>query len=82
MMNSSSEMVKETSSEEMMAFFLAGTEATLPVYIWGQLRFAAKLPSVLALGTILLVGSFILLSIAEILRRRAAQRTNSGAIHV
>ena len=68
--------------EFIMAFFLAGTEATLPVYIWGQLRFAAKLPSVLALGTILLVGSFILLSIAEILRRRAAQRTNSGAIHV
>jgi spermidine/putrescine transport system permease protein len=68
--------------EFIMAFFLAGTEATLPVYIWGQLRFAAKLPGVLALGTILLVGSFILLSIAEILRRRAAQRTNSGVIHV
>jgi len=69
--------------EFIMAFFLAGTEATLPVYIWGQLRFAAKLPSVLALGTILLVGSFILLSIAEILRRRAARRTqNAGAIHV
>ena len=28
--------------EFIMAFFLAGTEATLPVYIWGQLRFAAK----------------------------------------
>ena len=44
-----------------MAFFLTGTEPTLPVYIWGQLRFAAKLPGVLALGTLLLVGSFILL---------------------
>ena len=40
--------------EFIMAFFLAGTEATLPVYIWGQLRFAAKLPGVLALGTLLL----------------------------
>lgn len=69
--------------EFIMAFFLAGTEATLPVYIWGQLRFAAKLPGVLALGTLLLVGSFVLLSIAEILRRRAARRTqNAGAIHV
>jgi spermidine/putrescine transport system permease protein len=67
--------------EFIMAFFLAGTETTLPVYIWAQLRFPAKLPGVLALGTLLLVGSFILLSIAETLRRRAA-RGNTGAIHV
>ena len=61
--------------EFLMAFFLTGTEATLPIYIWGQLRFAAKLPGVLALGTILLVGSFVLLTIAEVLRRRAERRT-------
>lgn len=63
--------------EFMMAFFLAGTDATLPVYIWGQLRFAAKLPSVLALGTLMLVGSFVLLTVAEILRRRAERRTRA-----
>lgn len=68
--------------EFIMAFFLAGTEVTLPVYIWAQLRFPAKLPGVLALGTLLLVGSFVLLTIAEILRRRAARRTNSELIHV
>ena len=63
-----------------MAFFLTGTEPTLPIYIWGQLRFAAKLPGVLALGTLLLVGSFMLLTIAEILRRRAERRTqNDGS---
>jgi len=61
--------------EFIMAFFLTGTEATLPIYIWGQLRFAAKLPGVLALGTLLLFGSFILLTFAEILRRRAERRT-------
>ncbi len=49
--------------EFLMAFFLTGTEATLPIYIWGQLRFAAKLPGVLALGTLLLVGSFLLLDL-------------------
>lgn len=66
----------------IIAFFLTGTEATLPIYIWGQLRFAAKLPGVLALGTLLLVGSFVLLSIAEILRRRAARRTQfEGLLH-
>mgnify|MGYP002149882009 CR=1 FL=1 len=69
--------------EFIMAFFLTGTESTLPVYIWGQLRFAAKLPSVLALGTLLLVGSFLLLSAAEILRRRVARRVQvEGAVIV
>jgi len=67
--------------EFIMAFFLAGTDATLPVYIWGQLRFAAKLPSVLALGTLLLVGSFILLTVAEALRRRAERRVHGVAAH-
>ena len=65
--------------EFMVAFFLSGTEPTLPIYIWGQLRFAAKLPSVLALGTIMLIGSLVLLTIAETVRRRAARRTlNDG----
>ncbi len=62
--------------EFILAFFLTGTDVTLPVYIWGQLRFAARLPGVLALGTIMLVLSFILLTIAEIYRRRAARRAN------
>ena len=68
--------------EFILAFFLAGTDATLPLYIWGQLRFAAKLPGVLALGTLLLVGSFLLVTIAEVIRRRAARRTQNegGAI--
>ena len=68
--------------EFIMAFFLAGTEATLPVYIWGQLRFAAKLPGVLALGTLLLVGSFILLTIAEIFRRRAERRVQGTGVAI
>lgn len=64
--------------EFIIAYFLAGTETTLPVYIWGQLRFAAKLPSVLALGTLLLIASFVLLTIAETLRRRAERRVKSA----
>ncbi len=63
--------------EFVIAFFLTGTETTLPIYIWGQLRFAAKLPGVLALGTLLLVASFVLMTVAEVLRRRAARRTQS-----
>ncbi|TPI46633.1 ABC transporter permease [Mesorhizobium sp. B2-9-1] len=68
--------------EFIIAFFLTGTEATLPIYIWGQLRFAAKLPGVLALGTLLLFASFLLMTTAEILRRRAARRTqNEGGLY-
>lgn len=63
--------------EFVIAFFLSGTEPTLPVYIWGQLRFASRLPAVLALGTLMLIASLILLSIAETLRRRAARLTDS-----
>ncbi|MGB5559036.1 MAG: ABC transporter permease [Paracoccaceae bacterium] len=60
--------------EFILAFFLSGTEPTLPVYIWGQLRFAAKLPNVLALGSILIAASLVLLTTAELMRRRAERR--------
>jgi len=61
--------------EFILAFFLSGTEPTLPVYIWGQLRFAAKLPNVLALGSVMIAASLVMLTVAEIVRRRAEART-------
>ena len=65
--------------EFILAFFLAGTDVTLPVYIWSQLRFPATLPSVLALGACILVASFIVVSFAEWFRRRGTQlKTASG----
>lgn len=68
--------------EFLLAFFLSGTEPTLPVYIWGQLRFPAKLPEVLALGSLMMAASVTLLSIAEIARRRAEARILAkGAPH-
>lgn len=67
-----------TSFDEfIVAFFLAGTEPTLPLYIWSQLRFPKSLPTVMALGTTILAVSFVIAAIAEILRHRglaAAQR--------
>ena len=64
--------------EFLLAFFLSGTEPTLPVYIWGQLRFAAKLPGVLALGSLMIAFSILLLTAAELLRRRAERHIASG----
>lgn len=63
--------------EFIVAFFLTGTEPTLPIYIWSQLRFTARLPHVLALGSLLLLASFILLSVAEVMRQRAAKRAGT-----
>ncbi|HUH49294.1 MAG TPA: ABC transporter permease [Mycoplana sp.] len=67
--------------EFILAFFLSGTEPTLPVYIWGQLRFAAKLPAVLALGSLMIVASVLLLTTAEILRRRTERRAQAALGH-
>ena len=61
--------------EFVIAFFLTGTDPTLPVYIWSLLRFPSKLPIVMALGFLLLVLSLILLSLFEISRRRSERLT-------
>lgn len=56
--------------EFIIAYFLAGSETLLSVYIYGQFRFPAKVPSIMALGTILVLLSILLLTIAEYFRRR------------
>ncbi|MDZ4134829.1 MAG: ABC transporter permease [Paracoccaceae bacterium] len=56
--------------EFIIAFFLAGTEPTLPVYIFSQFRFPQAVPVIMALGTILVCLSIVLLAIAEFFRRR------------
>ena len=59
--------------EFVLAFFLSGNQPTLPVYIWSQIRFPAKLPSTLALGSLLLLFSVLLLLTAEYFRRRSTK---------
>lgn len=59
--------------EFVLAFFLSGNEPTLPVYIWSQIRFPAKLPNTLALGSLLLLASVLLLVVAEFFRRRSSR---------
>lgn len=69
-----------TSFDEfIVAFFLAGTEPTLPLYIWSQLRFPKSLPTVMALGTAILAVSFLIAALAEILRHRGLAATRRSA---
>ncbi len=66
--------------EFIMAFFLSGTDPTLPIYMWSQLRFPQKLPSVLALGSVILVVSFVVVFFSQWLRGRgAARKLGEGA---
>ena len=66
--------------EFMIAFFLTGTEPTLPVYIWAQFRFPVKLPSVMALGTIMLIFSLVLLTLSEYFRRKIPKTESSRIV--
>ena len=69
-----------TSFDEfLVAYFLSGTEATLPIYIWGQLRFPERLPMVLALGAIILTVSVGLVILAEYVRNLGVKKPMVGA---
>lgn len=61
--------------EFIIAYFLAGADTVLSSYIYSQFRFPAKVPAMLALGTILVLVSVVLLSIAEFFRRRGIAKT-------
>lgn len=61
--------------EFIVSNFMGSGEAILSVYIFGQFRFPAKVPAMLALGTILVLASIILLTIAEYFRRRGIAKT-------
>jgi spermidine/putrescine transport system permease protein len=63
--------------EFFMAFFLSGAQSTLPMYIWGQLRFPQDFPSLLALATLILVFSFALVFTS--LRLMRVGQPQSGA---
>jgi spermidine/putrescine transport system permease protein len=60
--------------EYIIASFLSGTQPTLPVYLFSQMRFPKELPVVMALGTVLVLLSVLLLTVAEYFRRRGIAR--------
>jgi spermidine/putrescine transport system permease protein len=56
--------------EFALALFLAGTQPTFPVYLFSQLRFANRLPIMIALAVLLMMGTLTLVFIAERYRQR------------
>ena len=56
--------------EFAIALFLAGKDATFPVYLYGQLRFANTLPVLIAAAVLLMVGTMTMILLADRIRRR------------
>ncbi len=66
--------------EFVLAFFLAGSDSTLPLFIWSQLRFPEKLPSVLALGATIVVVTTVVIVVAELIRRRGVDLSRKAKV--
>jgi spermidine/putrescine transport system permease protein len=61
--------------EYAMTTLITGTDTTLPVYLYSLLRFPRRLPVEVAMGSIIMVISAILVVLAEWLRRLGTTRT-------
>ena len=60
--------------EYAIASFVAGADATYPIYLFSQLRVAFLFPQLLAVSSIVLVASLLLVLAAELGRRRAERK--------
>jgi spermidine/putrescine transport system permease protein len=60
--------------EYAIASFLAANSETYPVYLFGQIRQAEHLPPMIPVATVMLLVSFCIVILAEIVRRRGDRR--------
>ena len=60
--------------ELVIASFIAGDQVTFPVYLYSQLRLPERLPSVIAVGMVILVVSIIVVVASEVGRFVAERR--------
>jgi len=58
--------------EIALAIFLVGGDPTFPVFLYGQLRFAQRLPALIAMAVLLMIGTVALTLFALRLRARDA----------
>jgi spermidine/putrescine transport system permease protein len=63
--------------EYAIASFLAGTSPTWPVYLFGQLRVPSQLPQLVAVSSVVFIGSLLLVVSAEVGRRLMERRYGS-----
>ena len=66
--------------EFIIAFMLTGTDPTLPIFMYSQLRFPARLPPVVALGSVIIFVSFVVLCFSLWLRRYGVEESVSDGV--
>ena len=57
--------------EVALAIFLVGGDPTFPVFLYGQLRFAQRLPVLIAMAVLLMIGTVVLTIVALRLRSKS-----------
>jgi len=57
-----------------VASFVIGNSPTYPVYLFSQLRFAERLPLVIAVAAFLVAVTTVVVIAAELIRRRGDRR--------
>ena len=62
----------------IIAFFVAGSETTLPIYVFSSIRRGVT-PEINAIGTMVLAVSLVMLIIAQTILQRGARRANAGS---
>lgn len=60
--------------EYAIASFLSANSETYPVYLFGQIRQAEHLPPMIPVATVMLALSFVVVVLAEVMRRRGDRR--------
>ena len=60
--------------EYAVASFVAGSQTTFPIYLYGALRFPSRLPEVIAVAVVVMTVSLVVVLAAEIGRRVAEGR--------
>ena len=69
-----------TSFDEFaLSYFLVGVEPTLPIYLYSQLRFPARLPVVVAMASVIIVTSFLVILFSDWLRRSGQEQPSPAA---
>jgi spermidine/putrescine transport system permease protein len=64
--------------EFYLAFFLSGSDQTLPVYFFSGLRRPQLLPPTIALSTIIMIVTIVVVALAELYRLRTQSRSASA----
>lgn len=66
--------------EYALASFVAGQEATYPIFLYGQVRIGVGLPQMIAISVVIMLASLLVIVCAEAFRRRAEKALDEATV--